>query len=535
MYTPEAMRICRTEADDCKIGMEENTMKKVLSIVLALALLAGFACFAVSAEENVPEEFGLFIAYGGDKAASNDWGYSYWGGAAPEGMTVTNGTIKLGETTTISLTFDTPTGHTWVVTPCLTADDLSGVTALEFDIVCKINGEEVAIDYTADSEGRLWWNENTGDYAATQCIRLAGTYNEWGQKYITVPDGVTSIEYSITLKSVNGVQAPAEEVPEAPIADGDTVKIYYPAGESYISATANDGGKKLLDATEDEAAVWTVAVDENGYYTFTCDGKYLTAGATGNALTLEEAASDYSLWTLEEAENGWYIKNVNASYYEKAQYVEYYSGFTTYGYNANYDSAYVYQFVQVEVEAPAEELVALLKFADADYWPATAGVCPTVIDGSGTYTLSIENITGTFGAGLDTVCMLYIEVEGGYEALKDYVLSNVIVTVDGEQIEVNQDFVWTYESVDGNYQPNGNYCIEIYNIFGYSGAGYGAAIDPAVFADESLSITFTLTAPSVEPEPDPEPNPGTGDAIFAVLSILAASGMGITAVVSKKK
>lgn len=36
------------------------------------------------------------------------------------------------------------------------------------------------------------------------------------------------------------------------------------------------------------------------------------------------------------------------------------------------------------------------------------------------------------------------------------------------------------------------------------------------------------------PTPDPEPNPGTGDVIFAVLSIMAISGMGITAVASKK-
>lgn len=36
------------------------------------------------------------------------------------------------------------------------------------------------------------------------------------------------------------------------------------------------------------------------------------------------------------------------------------------------------------------------------------------------------------------------------------------------------------------------------------------------------------------PGPGENPNPGTGDAIFAVLSILAVSGMGITAVASKK-
>ena len=35
-------------------------------------------------------------------------------------------------------------------------------------------------------------------------------------------------------------------------------------------------------------------------------------------------------------------------------------------------------------------------------------------------------------------------------------------------------------------------------------------------------------------EPTPTPNPGTGDAIFAVLSVLAVSGLGLTAVASKK-
>ena len=39
----------------------------------------------------------------------------------------------------------------------------------------------------------------------------------------------------------------------------------------------------------------------------------------------------------------------------------------------------------------------------------------------------------------------------------------------------------------------------------------------------------------IDPVPTPNPNPGTGDAIFAVLSILAVSGMGITAVASKKR
>ena len=220
--------------------------KRVFSIAIALIImLSCFAGISVSAEGNVPEEFGLFIAYGGDKAASNDWGYQYWGGDVPEGVTATNGTIKVGETVSVSLTFDQPTVYTWVVTPCLTADDLSGVTALDFDVVCKINGEEVAIDYAADSEGRLWWNENTGDYAATQCIRLAGTYNEWGQKFITVPEGVTSIEYVITLNSVN---APADE----PVVEGPAFDLFVAYGGDKVES--NDWGYEYYGADTEKSA-----------------------------------------------------------------------------------------------------------------------------------------------------------------------------------------------------------------------------------------------------------------------------------------
>ena len=276
-------------------------------------------------------------------------------------------------------------------------------------------------------------------------------------------------------------EAPAEEVPEAPIADGDTVKIYYPAGESYISATANDGGKKLLDATEDEAAVWTVAVDENGYYTFTCDGKYLTAGATGNALTLEEAASDYSLWTLEEAENGWYIKNVNASYYEKAQYVEYYSGFTTYGYNANYDSAYVYQFVQVEEPTPEPATIKINVIAE--HWNAIyAYVWQPEALGSWPGTL-VEN--------------------GAFEVRNDFA-GLVLHNGDGVQTADITDFDRTQ--------------TEIW-----------------IVVNEDNTFTVSYEAPVVD-DPGTNPDgPTTGDAILPGILVLMLSVGGLVTLTSKKR
>ena len=109
-----------------------------------------------------------------------------------------------------------------------------------------------------------------------------------------------------------------------------------------ITGTVNE---TCLEVAEGMAEL-IVAVDENGHYSFlTADGRRLTSGATGNGLSFEKKASDYSLWTLEAAEDGWFIQNVNASYNGNAQYMEYYDGFTTYGKGASADvSIYTFLF-----------------------------------------------------------------------------------------------------------------------------------------------------------------------------------------------
>ena len=186
---------------------------RFLSVTLALALmLCCIGGLTVAAEEST-EEYTLFIAYGGDKEAENDWGWQYYGADA-EGITATNATIKSGETATISLTFATANVNSWFFAPCLVGEDVTNIVNIDFDITCKIDGQDVAIDMAADAEGKTWWTEGTGDYGANQCIRLAGGYNEWATKYIAEPAGFTTIEYTITLNSVElGVQAaPGEAV-----------------------------------------------------------------------------------------------------------------------------------------------------------------------------------------------------------------------------------------------------------------------------------------------------------------------------------
>lgn len=166
------------------------------------------------APAGVPTEFDVFIAYGGDKAEENDWLWQYYG-ADVEGITPVNGKLKVGETVTVSLTFETPNVNSWFFSPCLIADGVSAIAAMDFSVVCKIDGTEVAVDMAADAAGKTWWLEDTGDYKGN-CVRLAGGYNEWGTKYIAEPAGFTTIEYTITLNSVSDTAAGGTDTPADP-------------------------------------------------------------------------------------------------------------------------------------------------------------------------------------------------------------------------------------------------------------------------------------------------------------------------------
>lgn len=181
----------------------KKTLARFLTMALALAMIVCcFAGFAVSAAES-DEEYTLFIAYGGDKEAENDWGYEYYGKDTDKsaGITATNATAKVGDTVTISLAFDAANVNSWFFAPCLVPGaDGQEISAIDFDISLKIDGNDVAIDMAADSEGKTWWVEGTGDFGNS--IRLAGGYNEWATKYIAEPAGFSTIEYTITLNSI---------------------------------------------------------------------------------------------------------------------------------------------------------------------------------------------------------------------------------------------------------------------------------------------------------------------------------------------
>ena len=151
-------------------------------------------------------------------------------------------------------------------------------------------------------------------------------------------------------------------LPGAPVA-GDKVHIYLPDKGLALGYNPDAAKPQRMEAvngtvtdgvlTAEGAGVFDVVLNQDGTYYFVCGGKYLTTGENGNSLSLEYDANDYSIWTLEDAGNGnFYIKS-NAVYGGNAQYLEYYSGFTTYKFQDAQAAIYTFQFFKTDAEQPA--------------------------------------------------------------------------------------------------------------------------------------------------------------------------------------
>ena len=215
---------------------------------------------------------------------------------------------------------------------------------------------------TKPDVGYLW--NITSDYLtavdSANVTRYLGVYNATNWRcYTSINNNIKdqTLEFW-TIKSSSGpapVIAQLDKFTAAPEKDSQLV-IYNPENEAALTTTAS--GSKLagvsasvengkLNQTE-AMAYLTVVINGNGYYQFKDEnGNFLTAGATGNSLTFEATAGNYSLWALQQQSDGtWYILSVNAEYNGIQQALEYYSGFTTFGVQEN-DSRYKFELYGV--------------------------------------------------------------------------------------------------------------------------------------------------------------------------------------------
>ena len=207
-------------------------------------------------------------------------------------------------------------------------------------------------------DGGMLDNEVLINYFNSETFRTrlaAGEYANWtGAGRITikkdaVPGGETPDTPAFSLSTT--------------LSAGDEVIVYYPAEGLAMTneLKGTDPKQKLVGVavtvadgvlTPDEdgkAAVLTVEYpegDEVNFYLKNADDKYITSAPTGNGMYLVDTPTEYSLWNLQvldEATGNVGIRSTNAAYNgNKDQALEYYSGFTTYGWRNN-NNAFIFQ------------------------------------------------------------------------------------------------------------------------------------------------------------------------------------------------
>ncbi|MBQ2149671.1 MAG: FIVAR domain-containing protein, partial [Bacteroidales bacterium] len=155
------------------------------------------------------------------------------------------------------------------------------------------------------------------------------------------------------------------------VSDGDQIVIYHPAQGMSLSTTLNgvkvDGvavtvADKVLTPAE-TTAVYTVEFpegDETNFYLKMADGTYLTSAPTGNGMSFEAEPNEYSLWylqILDEAAGTVAVRSTNAAFNgNKNQALEFYKGYTTYGWKEN-NAAYIFQIYKFGLPVTNDEVV----------------------------------------------------------------------------------------------------------------------------------------------------------------------------------
>lgn len=229
--TVDNARTADGSADGITPTPVDGSITGINTIEVTFTLGDGVLCNAAGGEVTTTlseESYFAFIAFGGDLAADNDWGLQYYGDGAGSNagdIVATNGEIKSGETTTLTLEFPSEVFYTWFTAPCFVVDDASAVSPdSTFEVKVLLDGEEVATDLSA---GKSCWAEGTGDYSEAQCVRIGGGYNEWGDKYLAEsPKGFTTLTFEITPTIYLMSSAPAEEAPQNEFDPNGTYHAY---------------------------------------------------------------------------------------------------------------------------------------------------------------------------------------------------------------------------------------------------------------------------------------------------------------------
>jgi hypothetical protein len=149
-----------------------------------------------------------------------------------------------------------------------------------------------------------------------------------------------------------------------------------------------------------------------------------------------------------------------------------------------------------DAAAASTEQTAFLMFTDNDWgfgnWDATLESATTTVSGDGTYTVTLNasEVGGDGSTGANGAQVFCVDVVGLGASVTDIsaiTVSDVTVTADGNPVDVDAS-----KLVTGDIEENGNYRIELYNVYGDTAADAPIDAESFTFAD-TLSVTFTLS------------------------------------------
>ncbi len=380
------------------------------------------------------------VRYLGVYTANPDW----------RGYTITTGNIK-----NQTLGFYKLTKAGSITKQCATVEASveSGAVAggTEVELSCKTEGASI------------YYNINgTSNYSKyTEAISITKDSVIYAYAQAEGYEDSTEATFEYTLKGGSKLDTLAEGQEFVLVFSSDDSKYILSTDKSGKGLGAVDGkldDDSLLTYQDKEATIATLkltkvqTVEDVKEYYITTDvtendeviTKYLTTSSTGNSLSLEAEANDYSLWTVTADEGQFLIGNVNASYLNKKtnvaspQYLEFYNNiFTAYSYvegttkRDNYTfEAYTYPELSEEeaVEEDDDNTIATLltrEFYDGDevvvYYPADSKVMTTKTSG-GKFTAADAALSedGTLDTkDLDALVLTVSVDESGYYTFKD--------------------------------------------------------------------------------------------------------------------
>ena len=426
----------------------------------------------------------------------------------------------------------------------LTVHVTENVYSFELDgsyLTSGATGNSLSFAADADSDLAKWTLEQQTD-GTWYLMNVGAAYNGNHNQALEYYNGFTT--YGVKADNAAykfDFYAEPEVVNTDPVSGlktGDKVAIFNDGNNKALTATASGTKLAAADATlntegklsGEGIALLTVTVDDEGKVLFTADGKYLTSGETGGSLSFTEESNDYSLWVVEDAGEGlFFLKNANAAYNGSAQYLEYYSTFTTSGKKATADAkAYAVSFRQIAqggtpVEPTGETYGLASTLADGDtviLYNAKNGVAiGNTISSHKVSGVSLTPVDGVITTDKTAVAWnVTVNADGTYTFTQgDYTLGGVVSGTYNNLVVTEATYTnWTLTGPDATDFNYFMYLGDMANNFGKTYLEYynGFTLYGSSAPDkDAFGITFYKKGA----EPETPAGPGeTGDLVTSL-------------------